>query len=221
MTCSRPPTWWCRRPWRKGSASSSSTHCNGGVRCWPAGCRYSTTCRRCSTATRPPSTTPYAARCRAPSEPPLRAAYEPAAEHAARLLPNAAGERLRTELDTVLSGDTVDFSYLGATQQAALLRRCGDPGVAHELRRANAALLDAVHKLPHRAPPDHAGLIDTAFGEAPFARRAAALLAPLSASRSGPSRTAAADGAADPVIDPGAVQRAFANPAALRLLMDS
>ena len=151
----------------------------------------------------------------------LRAAYEPAAEHAARLLPNAAGERLRTELDTVLSGDTVDFSYLGATQQAALLRRCGDPGVAHELRRANAALLDAVHKLPHRAPPDHAGLIDTAFGEAPFARRAAALLAPLSASRSGPSRTAAADGAADPVIDPGAVQRAFANPAALRLLMDS
>ena len=151
----------------------------------------------------------------------LRAAYDPVAERAARLLPEAAGQRLRAELDTILSGDTVDFSYLGAAQQAALLRRCGDPGVARELRQANAALLDTAQALPHRAPPNRAELIETAFGAAPFARRAAALLAPLSAARSRTNRTAATDGLPYPAIDPGAVQRAFAKPAALRLLMES
>jgi hypothetical protein len=154
----------------------------------------------------------------------LRAAYEPVAERAARLLPAADGQHLCAELDTILSGDTVDFSYLSAAQQAALLRRCGDPGVARELRQANAALLDTVRTLPQRAPPDRAELIESAFGEAPFARRAAALLAPLAplaAGRAGTSRAPAADGKPNPVIDPDAVQRAFAQPTALRLLMES
>jgi hypothetical protein len=154
----------------------------------------------------------------------LRAAYEPAAERAARLLPKAAGQHLRAELDTILSGDTVDFSYLGAAQQAALLRRCGDPEVTRELCAANAALLDTVRTLPHHAPPDRAELIEAAFGEAPFTRRAAALLAPLAPladARTGTSRAAAADRAANPVIAPDAVQRAFAQPGALRLLMES
>ncbi len=142
----------------------------------------------------------------------LRAAYEPAAERAARLLPEDAGAHLRAGLDTILSGDTVDFSYLGTAQQAALLRRCGDPGVARELRQANAVLLDTVQALPHRPLPDRDEPIEAAFGEAAFARRAAALLAPL---------FAAGSGAANPDIDPAAVQRAFAKPAALRLLMES
>ena len=151
----------------------------------------------------------------------LRAAYEPAAERAARLLPAAAGAHLRAALDTILAGDTVDFSYLGAAQQAALLRRCVDPGVARELRQANAALLDTVQALPHRPLPDRDKPIEAAFGEAAFARRAAALLTPLIDSRSETDRTASADGATCPVIDPAAVQRAFAKPAALRLLMES
>ena len=151
----------------------------------------------------------------------LRAAYEPAAARAARLLPEDSGERLRAGLDTILSGDTVDFSYLATAQQAALLRRCADHGVVRELRHANAALLDAVLALPRRPLPDRAELIENAFGEVPFARRAAALLAPLLASGSGAGRVAAADAATHPVIDPAAVQRAFAKPAALRLLMES
>ncbi|MDE0446760.1 MAG: hypothetical protein OXH96_08825 [Spirochaetaceae bacterium] len=149
----------------------------------------------------------------------LRAAYEPAAQRATRLLPGAAGEHLRAELDTILSGDTVDFSYLGTAQQAALLRRCGDRGVARELRHANAALLDTVRSLPQRPLPDRDQPIEAAFGEAAFARRAAALLAPLLA-RGGASRTPPADGATRAVIDPAAVQRTFAKPAALRLLME-
>ncbi|MDE0022893.1 MAG: hypothetical protein OXP69_00625 [Spirochaetaceae bacterium] len=149
----------------------------------------------------------------------LRAAYEPAAERAARLLPGAAGHRLRAELDTILSGDTVDFSYLGTAHQAALLRRCADRGVARELRHANAALLDTVRSLPQRPLPDRDQPIEAVFGEAAFARRAAALLAPLLA-RGGASRTPPADGATRAVIDPAAVQRTFAKPAALRLLME-
>ena len=150
----------------------------------------------------------------------LHAAYEPAAERAARLLPAAAGQHLRAALDTILSGDTVDFSYLGTAQQAALLRRCADHGAARELRAANAALLETVHALPHRPLPDRDQEIEAAYGEAAFARRAAALIAPLSA-LGGARRTASAAGATHPVIDPVAVQRAFANPAALRLLMES
>ncbi len=149
----------------------------------------------------------------------LRAAYQPAAERAARSLPAAAGQHLHAELDTILSGDTVDFSYLGAAQQADLLRRCGDQGVARELRCANAALLDTVRALPHQPLPDRAPAIEAAFGEAVFARRAAALLAPLRAC-GGACRTPPADGAPHPVIDPAAVQRTFAKPAALRLLME-
>ena len=151
----------------------------------------------------------------------LRAAYDPVVERAARLLPEAAGEVLRAEFDAVLSGDTVDFSYLGAAQQAALLRRSRDDGVAHELRQANAELLDTVQALQHRSPPDRSGRIEAAFGEAAFARRSAALLAPLIASGSGARRGAPAAGSAHAAIDPAAVRRAFAKPAALRVLMES
>ena len=151
----------------------------------------------------------------------LRAAYAPVVERAARLLPDASGNRLRAELDAILAGDTVDFSYLGAAQQAALLRRCSDAGVARELRQANAELLGAVQGLAHRPPPDRRQPIEAAFGEAAFARRSAALLAPLIASGSGARRGAPAPGSAHAAIDPAAVRRAFAKPAALRLLMES
>jgi hypothetical protein len=151
----------------------------------------------------------------------LRAAYVPVVERAARLLSNTSGDRLRAEFDTMLAGDTVDCSYLGAPQQAALLRRCSDDGMAHALRQANAELLGAVQALPHRPPPDRRERIEAAFGEAAFARRGAALLAPLIASRTGARDGTPVAGSAHAAIDPRAVRRAFAKPAALRLLMES
>ena len=150
----------------------------------------------------------------------LRAAYEPVAARAARLLPRDHGERLRAGLDTVLSRDAVDFSYLGVAQQAALLRRCrSDTVLARELRGANAGLLDTVQALPQRPPPDRGGRIEAAFGEAAFARRSVGLLAPLIASAARQGTPAAAP--AESAIDSAAVRRAFAKPAALRLLMES
>ena len=151
----------------------------------------------------------------------LRAAYVPVVERATRLLSNTAGDRLRAEVDSILLADTVDFSYLGAAQQAALLRRCSDAGVARELRQANAELLGAVQAVAHRPPPDRRERIEAAFGEAAFARRGAALLAPLIASRTGARDGTSVAGSAHAAIDPRAVRRAFAKPAALRLLMES
>ena len=151
----------------------------------------------------------------------LRAAYAPVVERAAALLPDASAAHLRAALDTLLAGDTVDFSYLGAPQQEALLRCCSDPVVADELRQANADLLYAVRALRYRPLPDRAEQIETAFGEAAFARRGAELLAPLLAFGAGVRRATCTDGAADDEIDPVAVRRAFANPSALRLLMES
>ena len=169
----------------------------------------------------------------------LRAAYDPVVQRAAHALsvpgsdgglhapPRASGpgrdrdhphDLLRAELDSILSDDTVDFSYLGPAQQAALLRRCHDDRVAHELRHANAELLDTVRALPHRPLPDRGGRIETAFGEAAFARRGAALLAPLMACA---ARRGKPEAAAPTAIDPVAVRTAFVNPAALRLLMES
>ena len=157
----------------------------------------------------------------------LRAAYGAVVQRAARG-PSAArsegrdragsGDLLRAELDTILSGDTVDFSYLGAPQQAAVLRRCRDDRAVRELRRANADLLATVRTLPHQPLPDRNERIEAAFGEAAFARRCAALLAPLMAFA---SRRGGPGAAAQPAIDPAAVRSAFANPAALRLLMES
>ena len=151
----------------------------------------------------------------------LRAAYEPAAERAARLLPENTGQRLRAELGTILSGDTVDFSYLGTAQQSALLRRCGDPGVAHELRRANATLLDTVQALPHRrfptatSPSRRRSARRRSPGAPPPCSRRCWLQAPEPAGLR--PRTAPPT----PTSTPAAVQRAFAKPAALRLLMES
>ena len=149
----------------------------------------------------------------------LRAAYGAVVQRVARG-PSAAGsgDLLRAALDTILSGDTVDFSYLGAAQQAAVLRRCRADGAVHELRRANADLLATVRTLPHQPLPDRNERIEAAFGEAAFARRSAALLAPLMAFASRRGRPRAA---AQTAIDPAAVRSAFANPAALRLLMES
>ena len=180
----------------------------------------------------------------------LRAAYAPVVERAARQLPDAAGARLRAELDGILAGDTVDFSYLGAPHQEALLWRCGDGGMLREMRLANAELLDTVQARAHRPPPDRAEQIDAAYGASAFARRSGELLAPLLAAATDARRAAsAADapdaaidpdatgrssatarrpvpssgtaGSADGAIDPVAVRRAFARPAAIRLLMEN
>lgn len=152
----------------------------------------------------------------------LRTAYAPVVERAARQLPDAAGARLRAELDGVLARDTVDFSYLGAPQQEALLRRCGDDGMVRDMRQANAELLATVQALAHRPPPDRNEQIDAAYGEAAFARRSAGLLAPLLAPGADARNAAApAAGSPDAAIDPDVVRRSFARPTALRLLMES
>lgn len=151
----------------------------------------------------------------------LRTAYAPVVERAADLLPEAAGAHLHAALDTILASDMVDFSYLGVPQQEAVLRHCSDPGMAREMRRANGELLDAVQALNDRPLPDRSERIETAYGDAAFAGRSAALLTPLSAIDAGMRRPASDPGAADAGIDPAAVRRAFAKPAALRLLMKS
>ena len=121
----------------------------------------------------------------------------------------------------ILLGDTVDFSYLGAAQQAAVLRRCSDAGVARELRQANAELLDTVQAVAHRPPPDRRERIEAAFGEAAFARRSAACWRRSSLPVQGARDGTSVAGSAHAAIDPRAVRRAFAKPAALRLLMES
>ena len=149
----------------------------------------------------------------------LRAAYGPALERARRLLPAQPVDRLRAALERILAGDTIDFSYLDIAHQANLLRRCDDDGVARELRHANAELLSAVQGLPQQPLPDRGEQIDEAYGETPFARRSAELLAPLIASD--PPCGVSPTGSAAAEIDPAAVHRAFTTPAALRLLMES
>ena len=149
----------------------------------------------------------------------LRTAYGPALERAERLLPEARFGRLRAALETIISDDTVDYSYLDVAQQADLLRRCGDAGFRRELREANADLLAAVRALPGQPLPDCRQRIETAYGETPFARRSAALLAPLAASDR--LHGAPATGSATARIDPAAVREAFTTPVALRLLMES
>lgn len=149
----------------------------------------------------------------------LRTTYGPALERAGRLLPGAPFDRLRAALETILAGDTVDFSYLDVAQQARLLRSCGDEGFRRELQQANTELVAAARSLPAQPLPDRGERIEEAYGATPFARRCAALLAPLAASDA--PRGAPATGTTPAAIDAAAVRRAFTTPAALRLLMES
>ena len=169
----------------------------------------------------------------------LRAAYGPGIERVARLLPAGWDDRLRAEMDRVLSRDCVDFAFLGVAGQADLLRRAGDRGLLRELQQANAPLLAALSTTPAR-PPARDRQIDELFGEAAFARRVAAALGvgrtgapaadptgPRTAGGAGPKAgpgplTAPPPAAsADATVQPEAVRRFFAGPATLRLLMES
>ena len=174
----------------------------------------------------------------------LRAAYGPGIARVARLLPAGWEDRLRTEMERVLSGDSVDFAFLGVAAQADLLRRAGDRGLLREMQQANAPLLEALRTTPAR-PPARDRQIDERYGEAAFARRVAAALgvrrtgAPaadptglLTVGEAGPKATPVGDGfgalttpapAGSPEADvqPEAVRRFFAGPATLRLLMES
>ena len=169
----------------------------------------------------------------------LRAAYGPGIERVARLLPAGWDDRLRAEMDRVLSRDCVDFAFLGVAGQADLLRRAGDRGLLRELQQANAPLLAALSTTPAR-PPARDRQIDELFGEAAFARRVAASLGvgrtgapaadptgPRTAGGAGPKAgpgplTAPPPAAsADATVRPEAVRRFFAGPATLRLLMES
>jgi len=142
----------------------------------------------------------------------LRAAYGPGIERVARLLPAGWDDRLRTEMERVLSRDSVDFAFLGVAGQTDLLRRVGDRGLLCELQQANAPLLAALRTAPAQLPARDRQ-IDELFGEAAFAHRVAAAMAPLTA------RSPA--GSAEVTVQPEAVRRFFAGPATLRLLMES
>ena len=142
----------------------------------------------------------------------LRAAYGPGIERVARLLPAGWDERLRAAMERVLSGDSVDFAFLGVAAQAGLLRRTGDHGLLRELQQANAPLLAAMRTAPARAPARDRQ-IDELFGEAAFAHRVAAALEPL--------LTLPPTAGAHVTVQPEAVRRFFAGPATLRLLMES
>ena len=162
-----------------------------------------------------PATIYDAVRCplSAPSRRALRNAYAAAIDHAAGLLSAAAGDRLRAELEQILGGDTIDFSFLTVPQQVDLLRRAADGGLARELELANAPLLAAL-RASVEPPPERRRQIDEVLGEEPFARRVAALLRPLMAAPPAAAAPAAA-------VRPEAVRRYFATPATLRLLMES
>ena len=142
----------------------------------------------------------------------LRAAYGPGIERIARLLPAGWDDRLRAEVERVLSRDRVDFAFLGVAEQADLLRRAGDRGLLRELQQANAPLLKALRTTPMQLPARDRQ-IDELFGEAAFARRVAAALGPL--------LTAQPAAGAGETAQPEAVRRFFAGPATLRLLMES
>ena len=141
-------------------------------------------------------------------------AYGPGIDRAARRLPAGWRDRLRAEMEKVLGGDCVDFSFLGVAWQIDLLRRTADRGLIRELEQANAPLLAALREVPAARPPSRERRIDDLLGEAAFAGRAAAVLRPLMA----PEPETAAAGAA---VRPEAVRRFFAGPATLRLLMES
>ena len=164
-----------------------------------------------------PATLYDAVRCPLPraARTSLLDAYGPGIERAARLLPAGWRDRLRAEMEEILGGDCVDFSFLGVDGQVDLLRRTGDHGLVRELEQANEPLLTALRAGPPAvAPPDRDRRIDHLLGETAFAGRAAAVLRPLMAP---PAETAAA---AAPV-HPEAVRRFFAGAATLRLLMES
>ena len=142
----------------------------------------------------------------------LLEAYRPGIERAARLLPAGWEDRLHADLEQIMGRDSVDFSFLGITLQADLLRRAGDRGLLRELQRANAPLLAALRTIPALLPARDRR-IDELFGEAAFAGRVAAALRPLT----GPLPAATAE----PAVQPEAVRAFFAGPATLRLLMES
>ena len=142
----------------------------------------------------------------------LREAYRFGIERVTRLLSAGAEDRLRAEMEQVLSRDSVDFAFLGVAGQADLLRRAGDGGLLRELQQANAPLLAALRTAPAH-PPDRDRQIDELFGEAAFARRVAAALGPLTAP--------APAGSPEANVQPEAVRRFFAGPVTLRLLMES
>ncbi len=142
----------------------------------------------------------------------LSAAYRPALERARRILPPARLERLHAELQSIIGGDTADFSFLDLAQQTDLLQRLDDPGYRAVLEELNAGLLAAVRGL-ERAPPDRSAAIDAALGPAAFAARAAELLRPLLATGGGAGATGAAHAET--------VEERFTTPPAMRLLMES
>ena len=166
----------------------------------------------------------------------LRAAYGAGIERVARLLPAGWDDRLRAEMERVLSRDRVDFAFLGVAAQTDLLRRAGDRGLLRELQRANAPLLAALQTTPAR-PPARDRQIDELFGETTFAHRVAAALGVCRAGAPAADptglRTVGGAGPLDPLttpppagspeanVQPEAVRRFFAGPATLRLLMES
>jgi hypothetical protein len=99
----------------------------------------------------------------------------------AKLFPAAALERLEGEIEGVFGGGPVDFSYLDAGAQLAILRDAStSQSMRWELRECNRELVSELKAMLAERPGPEAGRIEKRFGPAAYAARIHRLLSSFS-----------------------------------------
>jgi hypothetical protein len=95
--------------------------------------------------------------------------YRDALEKLRGVLPTSRIESLRYEVEELLTGEAIDFSYLSVDMQRRLLERSDEEAFLEELRRLNPALADAGALLDAGPAPEKSGEIEAQYGPAAHA----------------------------------------------------
>ena len=141
------------------------------------------------------------------------------------VIPPVARERLDADLDELLSGEAIDFSYLPAQMQLTVLGDLREEGFGALVKAMNAEVVLALEQPPiggaaavppHRSPPDREAAIAALLGYDAYARAFAGLWERAGADAPAAQRCAGAaryEGVQDALVE------AFARIGQLRLLL--
>ena len=142
----------------------------------------------------------------------LKSAYQQKMSQLSAILRKKSIDKLQAELETTLSQDMIDFSFLNIEQQVDLLKRMTDKSLVLEIELSNKILLANLQK-SENSPPDRNSQINEQFGYDRYVRSLSKIFTNLSSQPKQESSTV--------IVEPEIVRECFANPGMIRLLMGS
>jgi hypothetical protein len=92
------------------------------------------------------------------------------------VLPPIAAERLENDLDDILSGESIDFSFLPAQMQLTVLGDLREQGFGALVKAMNAEIISAVEYIPEGPAPDRSEELTELLGTESYAAAFAALV---------------------------------------------